>query len=420
MFFHYSHTHIYLCREEAIRKKVEERKRLEKEKKMFAVRLEGTVTAVKPPAGTLVPGPLENEAKVQLNTTASTLVGGATSPASVLYTSPADAAEDLPRAIGQQIKAASDACASAMRLQAMTGAGPLEVMEESELQHWLALSAARATVKGITAGQAALTKLQKSNGKPSEERFEARTEYGVLPKEHAKRTDAVIHRVIGSIEAGAAPSDIHAALEDLLETDNAIFYSGFTDLPKDLAAAPKFLGGAFTLAYLLNVMLNDRPAKVSDAPAWFESAAALVRQELKEMVAGAAPDALRLPDSIVTFTLGVNHPVALELASLADKNESPLTKQARQEKQRRYQTELAEKLLEEEWPDEEEMRAARMADRNAKTPVPERVWALRNVAGTLAMGGPGERSRARQLLEQAVILKQQFAGAPDHPGSYFR
>lgn len=37
-------------------------------------------------------------------------------------------------------------------------------------------------------------------------------------------------------------------------------------------------------------------------------------------------------------------------------------------------------------------------------------------AGQLSMGGPGERARARQLLEQAVLLKQQFAGAPDHPG----
>lgn len=34
------------------------------------------------------------------------------------------------------------------------------------------------------------------------------------------------------------------------------------------------------------------------------------------------------------------------------------------------------------------------------------------------MGGPGERARARQLLEQAVLLKQQFAGAPDHPGAH--
>lgn len=32
------------------------------------------------------------------------------------------------------------------------------------------------------------------------------------------------------------------------------------------------------------------------------------------------------------------------------------------------------------------------------------------------MGGPGERARARQLLEQGVLLKQGFAGAKDHPG----
>ena len=36
------------------------------------------------------------------------------------------------------------------------------------------------------------------------------------------------------------------------------------------------------------------------------------------------------------------------------------------------------------------------------------------------MGGPGERARARQLLEQAVLLKQQYAGAPGHPGAPVR
>lgn len=129
---------------------------------------------------------------------------------------------------------------------------------------------------------------------------------------------------------------------------------------------------------------------------------------------------------------------------------------------------------EEEWPDAAEIKAARRAEQDAKTPVPERCWALRNVAGwqgghaallvcrvfysaflcwtpsgrgihhlgkqcdsalsfqahtchaiiplpimtgTLSMGGAGERARARQLLEQAVLLKQQFAGAADHPGA---
>ena len=80
------------------------------------------------------------------------------------------------------------------------------------------------------------------------------------------------------------------------------------------------------------------------------------------------------------------------------------------------QAELAAQLLEEEWPDEDEVRAARMAVREEATPVPERAWALRNVASTLALGGPGERARARSLLEKAVTLKEQWLQDVEHPG----
>ena len=47
------------------------------------------------------------------------------------------------------------------------------------------------------------------------------------------------------------------------------------------------------------------------------------------------------------------------------------------------QAELAAALLEEEWPDQKEAAAARAAAREAATPVPERVWALRNVGAAL-------------------------------------
>ena len=57
-----------------------------------------------------------------------------------------------------------------------------------------------------------------------------------------------------------------------------------------------------------------------------------------------------------------------------------------------------------------------MAVREEATPVPERAWALRNVASTLALGGPGERARARSLLEKAVILKEQWLNDDQHPG----
>lgn len=57
-----------------------------------------------------------------------------------------------------------------------------------------------------------------------------------------------------------------------------------------------------------------------------------------------------------------------------------------------------------------------MQVREEATPVPERAWALRNVAATLSLGGAGERARARTLLEKAVTLKEQWLDDPEHPG----
>ena len=62
------------------------------------------------------------------------------------------------------------------------------------------------------------------------------------------------------------------------------------------------------------------------------------------------------------------------------------------------QAALAAKLLEEEWPDQAETAAARLAEREAATPVPERVWALRNVASTLVRPGSGFCYRNRAPL----------------------
>ena len=82
------------------------------------------------------------------------------------------------------------------------------------------------------------------------------------------------------------------------------------------------------------------------------------------------------------------------------------------------QANIAASLLEEEWPDSSDIAAERAAAREANTPLPERIWALRNVAATLALGGPGELARARQLLEKALQLKQEsVSGAAEHPGA---
>lgn len=51
-----------------------------------------------------------------------------------------------------------------------------------------------------------------------------------------------------------------------------------------------------------------------------------------------------------------------------------------------------QRLVEEEWPDARSMAAARFEERENLTPVPERVWALRNVAFTLSLGKLGSES----------------------------
>lgn len=412
-------------RQEAIRRKLEERRALEKQKKQFAFRLDGSVSLSRPPRGTLLPGPVEREATLRAALVAGTLLGGSRE-ATVDYAGLPEATEALVEAAAQQCRAACDAYATALRLRGMAGEGPLQWMEDPELQHWLAVGAARGTVAAAAACEAALGSFQcaSSSGAGGSSgggaaTFEVRTQYGVLPADHAQYEPAVLDRAVALIEAGDAAAAL-AALEEQLEAGAESFLQDLLPLPAALAphAAPlgRLLGGALVLAHLLGRMLHTRPAKTSDAPAWFEGAAELMRRRLRELAAGAPKDTLELPALVLRMALGPTNPVAAEVTLLAEANLSPAVRKAREERERQRQVELAARLLEEEWPDVEEIKAARLADAQAKTPVPERVWALRNVARTLALSSdPAERGRARRLLEQAVLLKQQWAGAPDHP-----
>ncbi|KAI7840808.1 hypothetical protein COHA_005454 [Chlorella ohadii] len=396
-----------LEREAAIRAKIEERRRLEREKKKFAVRLEGSLAVERPPRGTLLPGPLQKEAAVRLAASCSTLLGGAAQPPPADFASLADATDALPQVAGQACRQAAEAYASAMRLQSMTGEGVLQWIDDTELNSWAQAAAVRAAVAALAGGDAALATFQQGGAAATQPAaFQCRTELGVLPADHPQRTDAVLRRVIASVESGDSEAAARQ-LEDLLEAQLELFQK---------APAPTLMGTALLLSHLLTRALAERPFAASDAPAWFEAVARLVRSKLQAAAAAAPKDSLQAPAALLSAVLGSGNPVAEELVRLADANLSAATRQARQERERRAAAELAAKLVEEEWPDAKEIKAARRAEEEAKTPIPERCWALRNVAGTLSMGGPGERARARQLLEQAVQLKQQFAGAPDHPG----
>ena len=60
--------------------------------------------------------------------------------------------------------------------------------------------------------------------------------------------------------------------------------------------------------------------------------------------------------------------------------------------------------------------SARADKRKAAVPPAERIWALRNVAQTLALGGRKSWPQARDMLQEAVQLKQCLVGSTQHPG----
>ncbi|KAL4855431.1 Reticulocyte-binding protein 2 a [Chlorella vulgaris] len=380
-------------REEAIRVKLEERQRLEREKKRFAMRLEGSLMVERPPKDMVLPGPLQTRASVRLSASCTTLLGGPAAPPPVDFASLAEASQGLPTVAAEACRLAADGYCSAMRLQSMSGEGVLQWIDDTELQHWACTAAARAAVGAVA----------------------CRTELGVLPADHPQRSDAQLRRVVAAVEDGDSQA-AGSLLSDIVAGEVERFQA---DLPACAPLSPPttaLMGTALLLSHLITRALAERPSATSDAPAWFETTASLARSSLQAAAAGAAKDSLQLPAAIVAAVLGSNNPVAEELERLAAANLSAEAKKAQEERERRKAAELAAKLLAEEWPDAAETKAARLAEREAKTPVPERCWALRNVAGQLSMGGPGERARARSLLEQAVLLKQQYAGAADHPG----
>lgn len=433
-------------REEVLRLAEEERRRVEREKKRFAVSLEGTVTVEHPPVGTIVPGIVPQEAVLRVGVSTGSLLGGTPQIMSEDYASLDDARRAAPRLITNQARAACDAIISAFRLQEMVGEGPLKVMALPEAEHWMAIATARSAIAALLAFDD-VTRTSRVPSKDSK-RFFVRTEYGVLPVGHSHHPEAVFGETITLIEAGEGLQRISASLEPALVAGNKYFYSGTTDcvifhsefplnlpwnardscnylsfgladlgprMPECLNAAPKCLGACLELSHFLNRMLHDRPVRVSDAPVWFEAGAAFVRTQLRELLRDAPPDSLEALNDIIMASIGCDHPVATEMAALTANNLSAAERARRDERARARQALLAAKLLEEAWPTAEEIRAAQFEEKEAKTPVAERVWALRNVAGTLALGAPGELARARQLLEQAVKLKQQYADAPDHP-----
>ena len=401
---------------EAIKRRQEEMKKLEKEKRRFAVRTEGMLSAQRPPTRTILPGPLEKEATIRISTQIGSLLGGTTPRSHHDFSNYDDVFRALPDIVSEEARKSSDLLLSALRLQAMAGEGAMAHLQTFEQEYWMYLTSAKTSIAALKAGEASLVKFRSaSSSAPETEKFHIRTEIAVLPEDHPKRITRVFDQATRLIQNDEEWNKVHDVLSDVIEVENKAFYKDLSSLPRSLQLCPKCLGAVINLAYFLNFVLQERPGKTSDAPSWFEDSVAFVRKELANLFVDAPPDSLEAPSAIISNSIGKNHPVALEFALLADGNISMSERRRREERDKAVQAAIASKLLEEEWPDAGEIRAARVADKEAKTPLAEKLWAMRNVAGTLAMGGAKEKSRARKLLEEAVLLKQEAAGAADHP-----
>jgi len=411
------------AREEAAAARVQARRDAENEMSKFAVRLEGSLEVSVPPAGTLLPGPMREEAIVRLTARTSSLMGGEGQVCEQDFHLLADMAAAAPSVVASAARSGVDNVASAFQLQKMGGQGPLMLMEPPEMDNWMRCAVARATLKGLASLTASNMASDMASASPAAHTFDCRTESGVLPADHPLSYQQVFAQLLDRVvEDPSSPDTVGLFMEVAGEANDA-FNEGLGSLGKhhhhhSLSATSQKLGVCLFLAHFIDRSLYARPARESDAPAWFETCVEFCRKRLNEAFAGSPSDSLSPLSSIVTVVLGESHPMAVELADMAVRNTSEQTNLAVAERERARKAILAAKLLEEEWPDEEELRKARAREREATTPVTERIWALRNVASSLAIGNSGEVSRARQLLEQAVLIKQDMCESKDHPAVF--
>ena len=189
-----------------------------------------------------------------------------------------------------------------------------------------------------------------------------------------------------------------AALVAAAAADAAAFASRTSMPSEDLSASPSDLDGA--LLSLLRLSTREAPPDSLDRPArWFAAACA-------SEAAGGLQRA---------------RGVAGAFSALAERNASREARERRAAARAR-EREAAERaaVAEAYFPSREETARAAAAERAAAVPIPERIAASSSLAETLLARGsrssPGERARARALLEECVALKEAWSSRQEVRG----
>ncbi|GMH42169.1 hypothetical protein BSKO_10088 [Bryopsis sp. KO-2023] len=390
--------------EEEKRKKEEERKRIEKMKKKFAVRAEGLVAVVNAPRGKMTRGVLPKEAKISVEVQMQTVL--VPEPETLLdffegYDQARKRVGDLTGVVARQL---ADKYTSSVRVQSMASSGPLELMDELELEHWMRRVSIRCELAASQAAEKVLQTHKDGRVREAEEGFEIRSEWGILPKGNEGRTDFLLAKAVDSL---LKPNGKNSAKKIILE----MAASEATTLSKGLVSSKlnfEILALATTLAHFIDRTMEQKSIEMA------EKGNELMQEILQEAVVWAPKDSLAPVSETLTRALGMENSVRAWMTVLADRNLSKATKQLILEQQQLIEAELKAKVMQQEWPDRQELAAARAQEAEDATPVPERVWAMRNVARTLSMGS--SLSQAKSLIEKALRLQVEHLETKDHPG----
>ncbi|KAK9812198.1 hypothetical protein WJX73_003598 [Symbiochloris irregularis] len=287
---------------------------------------------------------------------------------------------------------------SRVQLQQMSGQGALTAMKEPELRHWMRMTQCRA-LAALTADADALAQAGGFDRTARSSKSEVRTERAVLPAGHEKASDMQLSRVASQAAAGQS-RDAQALLASVMDEEQELITKGTKADP------PPKSGQVLALAFLLEQEGADSQKLAALLP--------VALQALRAALLNSPKDSLTSLAQVMEVVLGAGHPLMTELRALAETNMSEGARRRRLELQKLSEARHAAAILEEEYPDTDERKKASAAARDAATPIPERVWALRNVGTTLGLGEP---AKGRQYLEKAVLLKRQWLDDdPRHPG----
>ena len=288
-------------------------------------------------------------------------------------------AEEFRRAVSEACGAASKRVVAAFsgdaRARSFMGVGPLNVIDDNELDHWMRLLCIRMTADA----EAAVWRLM------AEAEVAARRGRGGKAQQTAELTLSDVRDVAppqdeasvrGRVEraedalclAAGADEALAAALINQVIAEERDTLVGASKLERLQAS---FYATALVLAYFLDCVSKRPDADSGD----LAKCTALA----SDIFIGMQPadgtwnsfyldggDRLSFTDravSAVKDVVGESHPLAKVIETLVVK----ATKAAA--------------APEEDWPDEADVRSARIAEAQQAAPVPERVWAMRNAAG---------------------------------------